>query len=126
VKNDWLFKLMLAVLALFAVAIFAIPTKAQDVMGFQGVACDEKEQMLDILDRVSRGQDPQKALDEVNTAAKKELACGYIRSLVILDEPTAVTINGKRAEVVSITILPQWIQQWGGRFLDKLATFRDA
>jgi len=126
VKHDWLFKLMLAVLALFAVAIFAIPTKAQNVMLFQGVLCDEREQLLDFMDRLTKGEDGQKALDAVNARAGKELACGYAQTPVILEPPEAVTVNGKRAEVVSITIIPQGIQQWGGRFLDKLATFRDA
>lgn len=125
-QNKWLFKLMLAFLALFAVALFAIPTKAQNVMLFQGVLCDEREQLLDFMHRVSNGTDGQKALDEVNAKVGKELACGYAQTPVILEPPEAVTINGKRAEVVSITVLPQGVQQWGGRFLDKLATFSDA
>lgn len=73
------------------------PVLADGPRHAQGVFCDTAEQITQFLDKWE-GHDPNPAMKEVNTAAKKDNACIFADVLLFASEPDAKAIPSKTGE----------------------------
>lgn len=104
-ENRKFFTLAALLFVILAIALFAIPTNAQELRLTKGLFCDSAEQVATLIDlREAKGKSPDEAFEAVNAGGKPN--CILVTAIAIRgDVVKTMFVKGNRYDIYEFVLI---------------------